>query len=231
MTNFTRYSFKALPPEARPRERLLKGGPEALTIPELLAIILRTGTKDKSVLDLAGELAGTSHKLREITKPEYRDELLKVRGLGPAKAAMILAALELGKRISWTGLEDRQRVTTAREGAELLMPRLRFANTEHFLVVLLDTKSKVISVREISRGSVNASLVHVREVFAPAVLHHATAILVGHNHPSGEVAPSKEDKDFTKELVKAGAVLGIPVLDHLVIGDGLFYSFKEHGDL
>jgi DNA repair protein RadC len=228
MTNF---SFKALPPEAKPRERLLKGGPEALTIQELLAIILRTGTRQKSVLDLAGELAGTSNKLRELTRPEYQDELLKIRGLGPAKVAMILAALELGKRISWTGLDEKQSVTTAREGAELLMPRLRFANTEHFLVVLLDTKSKVISIQEISRGSVNASLVHTREVFAPAVLYHASAILVGHNHPSGEVTPSRDDKELTANLLKAGKILGIPVVDHLIIGDGIFYSFKQHEDL
>lgn len=228
MTNF---SFKALPPEVRPQERLLNAGPEALSIPELLAVILRTGTKQKSVLDLAGELAGNSNKLRELTKPEYRDELLKVHGLGPAKAAMILAALELGKRISWTRLEERQHVTTAREGAELLMPRLRFANTEHFLVVLLDTKSKVISIQKNSQGSVNASLVHTREVFSQAVLYHASAILVGHNHPSGEVSPSKDDKELTANLAEAGKILGIPVLDHLIIGDGIFYSFKQHGYL
>jgi DNA repair protein RadC len=111
------------------------------------------------------------------------------------------------------------------------MPRLRFANTEHFLVVLLDTKSKVISIQEISRGSVNASLVHTREVFAPAVLYHASAILVGHNHPSGEVTPSRDDKELTANLLKAGKILGIPVVDHLIIGDGIFYSFKQHEDL
>lgn len=225
------FSFKDLPIETRPRERLLTAGPQALSIPELLAILLRTGTKEKSVLELAAELAGNGHKLRELTKPEYRDELLKVHGLGPAKAATVLAALELGKRISWAKLEARQVVTTAQEGAELLMPPLRFANTEHFLVVLLDTRSKVISIQEISQGSVNASLVHPREVFAPAVLYHATAILVGHNHPSGEVIPSREDKNVTKELVQAGKVMGIPLLDHIIIGDGIYYSFKEHGDL
>lgn len=225
------FSLKALPPEERPRERILNAGPEALTIPELLAIILRTGTKQKSVLDLAGELASSSQKLRQLAKPEYRDELLKIQGLGPAKAAMILAALELGKRISWTELKTGQRVTEAGEGAALLMPRLRFASTEHFIVILLDTKSKVISLQEISQGSVNASLVHPREVFAQAVLYHASAILVGHNHPSGEVMPSRDDRELTVNLVKAGRILGIPLLDHLIIGDGVYYSFKQQGDL
>lgn len=227
----TTYHMKELPPEDRPREKLIKNGAAALTDSELLAILIGSGTPEKSALDIARDLTADNGVLNNIAIVHDVKELAKTKGLGRAKASIIIAALELGRRIASAEPLLRDSITSPEDGVALLMPRLRYEAKEHFLVVLLNSKNKVLEIKQISEGSLNSSVVHPREVFAPAVLHHAAAILTAHNHPSGDPTPSKEDKDLTNTLVQAGKYMGIPVLDHIIIGDARYFSFKEHGYL
>ena len=227
----TTYRMKELPIDDRPREKLINNGAAALTDSELLAILIGSGTQEKSALDIARDLTADNGILKNIALVHDVKELAKTKGLGRAKAALILAALELGRRIASAGPLVRDSITSPEDGVALLMPRLRYESKEHFLVVLLNSKNKVLEIEQISEGSLNSSVVHPREVFAPAVLHHAAAILTAHNHPSGDPTPSKEDKDLTNTLVQAGKYMGIPVLDHIIIGDAKYFSFKEHSYL
>ena len=224
----TTYHMKELPPEDRPREKLIKNGAAALTDSELLAILIGSGTPEKSALDIARDLTADNGVLNNIAIVHDVKELAKTKGLGRAKASIIIAALELGRRIASAEPLLRDSITSPEDGVALLMPRLRYEAKEHFLVVLLNSKNKVLEIKQISEGSLNSSVVHPREVFAPAVLHHAAAILTAHNHPSGDPTPSKEDKALTNTLVQAGKYMGIPVLDHIIIGDARYFSFKEH---
>ncbi len=227
----TTYRMKELPIDDRPREKLINNGAAALTDSELLAILIGSGTQEKSALDIARDLTADNGILKNIALVHDVKELAKTKGLGRAKAALIIAALELGRRIASAEPLVRDSITSPEDGVALLMPRLRYESKEHFLVVLLNSKNKVLDVEQISEGSLNSSVVHPREVFAPAVLHHAAAILTAHNHPSGDPTPSKEDKDLTNTLVQAGKYMGIPVLDHIIIGDAKYFSFKEHSYL
>ena len=199
--------IKELSLDDRPREKLMQQGAAGLSNSELLAILIRTGTQKRSALRIAEELTASSGLYQNIACVHSVAELAKVKGLGPAKAATILAALEI------------------------LLPRLRYEQHEKFLVLLLDSKNQVIRMEQVSEGSVNSSVVHPREVFAPALLYHAAAILVAHNHPSGDPKPSQEDKELTRSLNETGIIMGIPLIDHLVIGDGIFFSFREQGYL
>ncbi|MEG1914356.1 MAG: DNA repair protein RadC [Acidaminococcaceae bacterium] len=227
----TMYRMKELPRDERPREKLQLYGAATLSNAELLAILLGSGTKEKSALELARDLTANAGLLRNLALTHSVEELAKTKGIGPAKATTILAALEVGKRIAYAAPLERSEITSPEAGATLLMPRLRYETNEHFLVVLLNSKNKVLQIEQVSEGSLNASVVHPREVFAPAVLHHAAAILVAHNHPSGDPTPSKEDRVLTTTLVEAGQIMGIPLLDHIVIGDAAYFSFKEHAYL
>ena len=227
----TTYHMKELPIDDRPREKLINNGAAALTDSELLAILIGSGTKEKSALDIARDLTADNGILKNIATVHDVKELAKTKGLGRAKAAIIIAALELGRRIAGAEPLSRDSITSPEDGVALLMPRLRYETKEHFLVVLLNSKNKVLEIEQISEGSLNSSVVHPREVFAPAVLHHAAAILTAHNHPSGDPTPSKEDKDLTNTLAQAGKYMGIPVLDHIIIGDAKYFSFKEHSYL
>ena len=227
----TTYRMKELPIDDRPREKLINNGAAALTDSELLAILIGSGTQEKSALDIARDLTADNGILKNIALVHDVKELAKTKGLGRAKAALIIAALELGRRIASAEPLVRDSITSPEDGVALLMPRLRYESKEHFLVVLLNSKNKVLEIEQISEGSLNSSVVHPREVFAPAVLHHAAAILTAHNHPSGDPTPSKEDKDLTNTLVQAGKYMGIPVLDHIIIGDAKYFSFKEHSYL
>ena len=227
----TTYHMKELPIDDRPREKLINNGAAALTDSELLAILIGSGTQEKSALDIARDLTADNGILKNIALVHDVKELAKTKGLGRAKAALIIAAVELGRRIASAEPLVRDSITSPEDGVALLMPRLRYESKEHFLVVLLNSKNKVLDIEQISEGSLNSSVVHPREVFAPAVLHHAAAILTAHNHPSGDPTPSKEDKDLTNTLVQAGKYMGIPVLDHIIIGDAKYFSFKEHSYL
>lgn len=210
---------------------MLLHGPKALSVSELLAILLRTGTKNKSALEIARELSRDSSRLRSLATARHAGELATIKGVGKVKAVTIMAAIELGRRLAYQEAEERVSLTEPEDGAMLLMPRLRYETNEHFLIVLLNSKNKVIAVEQVSEGSLNSSVVHPREVFAPAVVSHAAAIMVGHNHPSGDPAPSPEDRRLTESLNETGRIMGIPLLDHIIIGDGVYYSFREHGFL
>ncbi len=223
------YQIKELPLEDRPREKLMQLGASNLTTSELLAILLRNGTKEKSALALARELVDSTDKLRQLAQMTRVDELIACKGIGPVKAITIMAALELGKRVALAEPMELTSITNPDACAAVLMPILRYKQEENFVAVLLNTKSKVMQVEYIARGSLNSAVVHPREVFAPAIINHAAAILVGHNHPSGDPTPSKEDRELTNSLVSTGKVMGIPVVDHIVIGDGIYFSFREHG--
>lgn len=227
----TTYHMKELPIEDRPREKLVNNGAAVMTESELLAILIGSGTREKSALDIAHDLTAENGILKNIAAVHDVKELAKTKGLGIAKAATIIAALELGRRIAAAAPLVRDSITSPEDGVALLMPRLRYEPKEHFLVVLLNSKNKVLDIEQISEGSLNSSVVHPREVFTPAVLHHAAAILTAHNHPSGDPTPSKEDKNLTNTLVEAGKYMGIPVLDHIIIGDATYFSFKEHSYL
>lgn len=224
-------TIKEIPICDRPREKMAAAGAAALTDAELIAILLRTGTADKSALAIAGEMTengGLYKRLAGITKLA---ELTGIKGLGQAKAATVLAALEIGRRIASARPIAKSLVSCPQDAADYLMPRLRYAVKEQFIVILLNTKNKIIGTELISEGSLTASVVHAREVFRPALLQHAAAIIVAHNHPSGDPAPSSEDRNVTRMLVESGKILGIPLLDHLIIGDGVYYSFQEYGAL
>ena len=206
-------------------------GAVALTDAELIAILLRTGTVEKSALEIAEEITADGGLYRRLAGVSRIDELMDIKGLGQAKAATVLAALEIGRRIASARPLERVHIGSPQDGADYLMSRKRYATREEFVVVFLNTKNRVVGQEIISEGSLNSSVVHAREVFAPAILQHAAAIIVAHNHPSGDPTPSREDREVTRMLVESGKVLGIPLLDHLVIGDGRYYSFQENAEI
>ena len=214
----------------KPYEKLVTAGVQSLTVTELVSIVIGSGTKGKDSLELAQSLIKEDSALYRLATAKSIAEI-KTDGIGDRKSASILAAVELGKRLAAAEPARRKRMAAPQDGALLLMPKLRYETNEHFMLVLLNTKNRVIAVQQVSEGSLNSSVVHPREVFSPAIAQHAAAILVGHNHPSGDPEPSHEDKALTAVLVKTGNLLGIPLIDHIIIGDGIYYSFKEHGYL
>ena len=221
-------SIKEIPVDDRPREKMANKGATALTDAELVAILLRTGTAEKSALDIASEMTADGGLYKRLASITRLNELTNIKGLGQAKAATVLAALEIGRRIASAKPVEKIHLSCPQDVAELLMPRLRYAVKEQFIVILLNGKNKVIGTEVISEGSLSSSIVHPREVYASALLHHAAAIMVAHNHPSGDPKPSDEDREITSLLVRSGKVLGIPLVDHIVIGDGTYYSFQEN---
>ena len=158
-------------------------------------------------------------------------DLSKIKGLGPAKAATILAAMELGRRVAGADPQKKVKLSSPEACVSYLMPRMRYEQQEKFLVLLLDSKNQLLKCQQVSEGTLNASVVHPREVFAPAMLHRAACVLAAHNHPSGDPAPSIEDRKLTQALEATGTVMGIPLLDHIIIGDGRYFSFRENGYL
>jgi DNA repair protein RadC len=222
-----RTTIRDMPQDERPRERLMHYGAEVLSTQELLAIILRVGSSQGSAIDLGNQLLTRFHSLTGIAKATAA-ELSQVPGVGMAKAAQIKAAFELGKRLA-SASEDRPLVNRPELAAGLIMEQMRYQDKEHFKVLLLDTRNRCIAIRPISTGSLNANVAHPREIFREAVAHSAAAMIVAHNHPSGDPTPSEEDKALTRRLVEAGKTMGIEVLDHLIIGDGRWISLKEKG--
>jgi DNA repair protein RadC len=221
------------PEDERPREKLLKRGVTALSDAELLALVLRTGdaSAGKSAIGLGRELLERFNgNLRELAQAELH-ELQQIKGLGPAKATSIKAAFTLGSRFQARRLETLERFTSPAQVFDFFHHELRDSRKELFLALLLDGKNRITRKVQISEGSLNQSIVHPREVFAPAVRESAAAVIFIHNHPSGDPAPSREDREITRRLKEAGDLLGIKVLDHIIIGDGSFYSFVEAGGL
>lgn len=210
----------------RPRERLEQLGAQALTTSELLAILLRTGSRDEGVLQLAERLQREHHGLRGLARADLA-QLSAIRGLGPAKAATIAAAFELGRRRNLEGEDERPLIGSPEDIARLLQGELELLPQEEFRVLVLDTRHRVLASRMLSRGSVNSAPVRVAEAFREAVRRNATAIAVAHNHPSGDPAPSASDVETTRALEQAGELLGIEVLDHVVIGHGRWISMRQ----
>lgn len=218
-------------PEAdRPREKLLHSGPGTLGDTELLALLLRTGHSSPrtSALELARQLISRFGSLRALTQASVA-ELCQLPGIGPAKAAELLAAGELGRRLASTPLRPGERFTNAREVFAHFHERLRDRRKEVFLTLLLDSKNRLLREIQISEGSLNASIVHPREVFAPVVRESAAAVLLVHNHPSGDPTPSREDLELTGRLREAGELMGVRVLDHVIIGSGSYVSLADRG--
>ncbi len=220
--------IRDLPAWERPRERLRESGAASLSNAELLAIILRTGTTSESVLDLGVRLLARFGGLGGIARASF-NELCAERGVGEAKAAQIKAGLELGRRLLCTQPEERAVVRSPEDVANLMLAEMGFLEQEQFRVVLLNTKNQVMGIPEVYRGSVNTSLIRISEVFRQAVRENCPAIVVVHNHPSGDPTPSQEDVRVTEQIVEAGKMLDIEVLDHLVIGHQRYVSLKEKG--
>ncbi len=221
-----RLRIRELPAEERPRERLRDYGPGALSNAELLAIILRVGTATENAVRLAERLLAHFGGLPGLYRASF-NELRNQHGLGEAKAAQLQAALELGKRLLSMSPEDRASVRSPQDVANLVQGEMALLEQEHLRVVLLNTRNQVLGVPELYRGSVNSAQVRVAEVLRPAVRENCPALVVVHNHPSGDPTPSGQDIALTKELVAAGKLLDIEVLDHIVIGRGRFVSLKE----
>ena len=221
-------TIKEIPLNDRPREKMAANGAAVLTDAELIAILLRTGTAEKSAIDIASEMTADGGLYKRLAGITRLNELTNIKGLGQAKAATVLAALEIGRRIASAKPLEKIHLSCPQDVADFLMPRLRYAAKEQFVVILLNNKNKVIGTEVVSEGSLSSSIVHPREVYAPAILHHAAAIMVAHNHPSGDPKPSTEDTEVTRVLARSGKVLGIPMIDHVIIGDGNYYSFLEN---
>ena len=217
-----------LPAEERPREKLIQRGAASLSDTELLAILLRTGTSSVSVLHLAEEvLAKYQDKGLVSIMNISPQEIASVHGVGLAKAATIVAAVELGRRLSTRAAQKLEKIEGPEDVARYASPLLRFEQKEHFLVMLLDVRNRVLAMPTISIGSLTASVAHPREIFREAIRYSAANMILIHNHPSGDPTPSREDIQITKQMMKAGEIMGIPVLDHIIIaGDG-FLSLKE----
>ncbi len=221
-------TIKHWPEDDRPRERLMKYGADKLSDAQLLAITLRTGISPdkKSALDLAMELIT---RFGDFSKMDTLSivELCGVKGIGQAKAVQIKAAIEIGKRMSSQNGDSVVRVRTSRDVVNHYIPLMRNIKKEIFKTVLLDGKNRIIKDVTISEGSLTSSIVHPREVFNPAIKESAATMIFIHNHPSGDPSPSKDDIDITHRLIKASEIIGIKVLDHIIIGDGKYFSFVD----
>ena len=218
-----------LPPAERPRERLWSLGPAALTTVELLAILLGTGTGGRTALDLAADLleVGAGSLRRVAMRP--RAELLQIEGIGPGKGARLLAAFEVGARLAGEDRPAAPRIREPEDVARLFQPRLRDLQVEEFHLLALDSQSQVLRQVLVTRGLLNSSLVHPREVFRAAIAEAAAGIIVVHNHPSGDPTPSTEDRTITRQLAEAGRLLDLPLYDHVVIAGDRFVSFAAAG--
>lgn len=220
--------LKELPVCERPRERLRIAGPSSLSNSELLAIVIRTGNASENVLALATKLLTRFGGLTGLSKASF-NELCGELGIGEAKAAQLKAALELGRRLVSTQSEERAVVRSPEDVANLLMPEMSLLDQEHLRVVLLNTKNHVVGVSDVYKGNVSASLIRASEVLREAVRQNCPAIIVVHNHPSGDPTPSSEDVTVTEQVVAAGKTLDIEVLDHIIIGGQRYVSLKERG--
>lgn len=220
-------TIKELPLCERPREKLLRYGREFLSNAELLAILIGSGTRDLSALSLANRLLALEEEGIVYLAECSPEELSKVNGIGIAKSCQIAAAIEIGKRIAGSPKDIRVSVCSPKAVADLFMEEMRYLKKEYFKVLFLNTKNEIGSYENVSIGNLSSSIVHPREVFRSAVKKSAAAIIVIHNHPSGNPLPSQNDLDITKRLAEAGKLMGIPLLDHLIIGDGVYISLKE----
>ena len=226
------YSIKEWPESDRPREKLLQRGSESLTDAELLAIVLRTGdgTSGRTALDHARSLMMKFKSFRSLSSAETA-ELCALKGIGPAKAAAVKAAMEICRRYATERLELGKNFNCSKEVFAHFHQRLQDKKKECFHILLMDSKNRVIKEVKVSEGTLTSSLVHPREVFISAVKEAAASLILVHNHPSGDPTPSREDEKITHRLVEGGKLLGLRVLDHIIVGQGRYFSFADQGRL
>lgn len=227
--NSDSLKIKDIPQDERPKEKLLTYGAETLSNSELLALILRTGTKGENVLELSGRLLGELEGLDGILKANFNDIVL-IKGIKEGKASQILALAELFKRFkTLKSMRKDVKITSPRDLADLLMGEMNELNQEILKAILLSTKNTIIGVKDIFKGSLNTSVVHPREIFKEAINKNSASIIISHNHPSGDPTPSKEDINITLRVKECGNIIGIPLIDHIIIGNNKFVSLKERG--
>ncbi len=224
----TQLKMKDMPKSERPRERLLQYGESHLSNQEIIAILLGNGTKQETVMDLANRLLMHFEGVKLLGEATI-EELTAIKGIGQAKGVKLLGAIELGRRMHKYKPVDNYIIRSPEDGANFVMEEMRNLNQEHLVALFLNTKNQVIHRQTIFIGSLNASIVHPREIFREAVKRSAASVVCAHNHPSGNPAPSQEDIHVTRRLVEAGKIMGIEVLDHLVIGNQSYISLKEKG--
>jgi DNA repair protein RadC len=215
--------------EERPRERLIKNGASALSDSELLAIILRTGSKKENVINLSQRILG-EYNIKQLSQINLT-QLMKIHGIKESKATQISACFEIARRLESFNSVEKPKISSPEDVYRRLFPRMRELKKEMFIELCLDTKNQILKEEVISLGSLNANVVHPREVFKLALTESAAHIIVAHNHPSGDPTPSREDIEITKKLVETGNIMGITVLDHVIIGDGRHFSMKEAGHI
>ena len=218
--------IKSLPEDERPQEKALRNGVSALSDTELIALILRTGRHNASSLALAEDVLSICDEGLFSMGTFEADDLLKIDGIGPGKASTLMAAVELGKRIAASRKSEKYMVDDPDMIADMFMEDLRYEKKEYFKSVILNTKSEIVAVDNVSVGELSSTIVHPREVFSRAVRKSAYGVVFVHNHPSGDPTPSEEDISTTKRLVEGGKILGIEVLDHVIIGDGRYESMR-----
>ena len=222
------YRITDLAADERPRERLAKLGPQALSSAELLAILLRVGVPGENAVQVGQRLLQDFGGLPGLHRATF-DEVRAQHGIGEAKAAQIKAAIELGRRLKDESPKDPPAINSPADAAELVQYEMSGLEQEHLRVIMLDSRNHVLGIAEVYKGSVNSSQVHIGEVFKPAIRRNAPAIIVIHNHPSGDPTPSPDDVAVTRAILQAGKLLDIDVLDHMVIGQGRWVSLKERG--
>ena len=222
------YRIMDLAEAERPRERLARLGPQALTSAELLAILLRVGVPGENAVQVGQRLLQNFGGLSGLHRADF-GEVCGQHGIGPAKAAQIKAAIELGRRLTQTSPEERPAIHSPEDAAALVQYEMSALEQEELRVILLDTRNRVLHIDSVYRGSLNTSQVRIGELFRTAIRNNSAAVIVVHNHPSGDPAPSPDDVAVTRAIVQAGKLLDVEVLDHLVIGNGRFVSLKERG--
>jgi len=223
--------IKTWPQADRPREKLMKSGERSLSDSELIAILLRTGIKGVSAIDLARKILDKFGTYRNMSHTDIR-EWKQIKGLGAAKIAQIKAALEIGRRFREDEAgKSREKISSAADVAKIVMPQMRDLKTEVFKVIYLDNGNGIIEIADAACGTVDRAVPIVREIIHAALQKFAASIICAHNHPSGDPKPSPEDAAFTRELAQAGKMMQIRLLDHLIIGDGRFYSFADEGQI
>jgi DNA repair protein RadC len=222
------YRITDIAIDERPRERLAHLGPQALLTSELLGILLRVGVIGENAVQVGQRLLSVYGGISGLQRAPFED-LCSQHGIGEAKAAQIKAAIELGRRLSLESPEERPAVNSPADAAALVAYEMSAFEQEHLRVILLDTRNRVLDIVEIYKGSVNSSQVHVGEIFKPVIRRNAPALIVVHNHPSGDPTPSPDDVVVTRAIVQAGKLLDVDVLDHMIIGQGRWVSLKERG--
>ena len=222
-------NIKHMPSEEKPREKLLREGSDRLSTTEILAILINSGTKEISALEIAAQLLSIDKRGVRFLAECSPEELGRIKGMGQAKICTVLAAVELGKRIAAAPVRDRNLIRSSSDIADLFMEKMRYYKKEHFVSLMINAKGEIIEETEVSIGDLCSSSTHPREVFVDAVKRSAGSVVFLHNHPSGDPSPSDTDIQTTKRLIEAGTILGIPVLDHIIIGDGIYVSMKAMG--